>query len=780
MLDASALARVREWSLDSGRLVVDASVTLAAGDVVVGGVGPNTPTGLLRRVTSVATQGDTLVAETTQASLADVIAEGSIDLSIGLQKAGIASTTPSAPGVTPQNLGAPGGSRLRLEDNGPTLPDQLVLGLNDVVLADADGDPNTTDDQVRMSGSIGVEPTVSIVFHASLSGIQEASVALVLKGVLTYDVRGPYGDAFDKSVTLATYAFAPIVIDVGFPLVFVPTLLVNVRATGELAVALEAQGTVHVEGRAGVGYKNGSFGPIVEGSATHENTQTVVAGKAQAKLEAGPDLAVLLYGVAGPFASLHGYAKVTGDPTQDPCYTLSAGYEARAGIDLSAISVLGLSLPKFETPPAGQDFVITQGACDPTSQGLNPAGKSFAFTVTDAPPGTLAVADAAPLPDGGWIVAASGAGSTFLLRVRPDGSLQWQKGFTSTFAVAGVALAKDGRVLLGGHHVLSPWVAKVDLDGNLLWSKTYLPIVSSIHGFARTAGGLSVLVGETSAPAPKYYDDVALAVDDDGAPVWGAQYDDGTSLKEARTAPGGLVVMGDVTVSGNNAGHVMLLGEDGSVKWNRHYSGAVTYLFSIDTLPDGSFITGGLGTTVTPFVRIDGQDGHVTSSRLLYDPASEYTEHTFHKVRVAPGGNAYLAGAVGIGDDALLVSVGPDDVVRFASSYGGPKGDVFSGLVPLADGMFVLADTASFGGLTSVLALRTSATGDVNINGAVRTALTLAFDKPGAPRAGGSGKTLPTLIDAAGPVNRTNITFTVDPNGDAFAPDSEMLSYTKR
>ncbi len=801
VLDEAALATVAEWAPETGRLSLSAATPLAVGNVVVGGIGPKTPAGLLRRVTSLAVQGGVQSAETTQASLADVVESGRIDVKVGLTRDALPGVMARVPGVTPQGAGpATAGER---EGAGPataggregaglaaralgapaTAGEQFVLGLSDVVLADADDDPDTKDDQVRLTGSVSVEPTLAFVFDASLSGVNEVSASLGLRTALTYSLRGKYGAKYDEPMTIATYPFAPILVYAGpVPLVFVPTLDVVLRPSGDLQVALAAEGTAVAQGRAGVGYKNGSFGPIHEGTATLEKASTAVAGTLTAKIEAGPDFGVKLYGIAGPYASLHGYAKLVGDSAASPCYRVTVGVEARAGLDLDAISILGLGLSDYETPPYGPEFPVGEGACDPTSEGLNPEGKNFAFSLDDA--NTVESRAVLPLPDGSFVVGLQGVDRVYLTRVRPDGTPAWGAALDGVFSVAGLVLAGDGRILVGGARAGAPWVAKVDLDGNLLWSNVYAPSVYNARSFARTPGGKAVLAGSTGAGAG--FEEYALAVDDEGAPLWGARYDGGDEAREVRPAEGGFV-MAAYSIQqggGGRAGHVMRLDEEGNVVWNRRLGGAVSYLESADALEGGGFVATGYGLDGLAVVRLAAA-GEVAASHVLYDRGDRYLEFAGARVRGAPGGGFFLGGRRGFGGgaDGLLASVGGDDVVRFAAGFGGPLNEEIYHLLPVPGGVFALGDTRSLGDEERVaFGLRATAAGLGEFAGLARAALTLSYDPTGTTYNEGLPNEghIDELESDAPAVTRTPIVFSVDADEFEPAQGQTIASWTKR
>jgi hypothetical protein len=225
---------------------------------------------------------------------------------------------------------------------------------------------------------------------------------------------------------------------------------------------------------------------------------------------------------------------------------------------------------------------------------------------------------------------------------------------------------------------------------------------------------------------------------------------------------------------------VLRVNEEGSVAWNRRLGGSVEFLYGLDALPDGGFVTAGLGLDGLPVVRLSA-DGAVASSHVLYDRTRRLLEFSAGGVRAVPGGGVALAGARDFGDaaDGLLAVVGGDDVVRFAAAFGGPQEDVFRLLWPLEGGVIALADSKSFGAEGGLVAgLRTTATGLGELAGFTRTALTLSFDRDGTVIA--PGDSLHALESDAPAVARTPVTFAVDPAGDAATQGTAKPVWTKR
>ncbi|MEW6432668.1 MAG: hypothetical protein AB1730_14285 [Myxococcota bacterium] len=722
VLDEVALAKVVAFDQATGALELDPSLTVAPREVLVGGLSTATPHGLLRRVKSVAGTH----VETEPASLEDVIAEGRIEVHQSVATSDSPTLTPLVEGV-----GA------LTKDVSKSLPGGIIVGLNDVVVGDADGDPKTKDDQVRLTASISMQPSVDLVVDVSLAdGFKEVSAALSVKDEVTARITGSGGVTIKSDVTVATITWPPIVLDVGIPLVLTPELALKLGADGHAGVALKTEAVASTTARAGFGYLKGQgFGPIGEATNSSSTTALSIAGDVTLKVFAGPTLNLRLYGVAGPFMTIRGYVGLQTEAAPLPAtctWRLDVGAEVLGGVDLSGISVFGYGLDSYGGQLADFSSTLLSGACDPSAAGLNPAGLALARAYEGAK--TLQALDAVPLGDGSVLTLAADPDGAWLARVRPDGSLGWQRFIPGAFTPHRAVLS-NGRILLAGNFGgVTPWLARIDLEGNLVWSHLYQPS-GAARGLVALDDGSAIVGGDYLDAADSKFRTWLMRVDAAGAVQWSAGYDNGQELKELRRLGDGVVMLSWTSTGSEAASVLTRVDGAGNVVWNRRATGAGAYLGGLDVDASGVIGAGGGTSTGATFARV-GADGALLNAVVVNDLAQPSLEHRFLQVRAAPGGFVTV-GRVGSSDsaDALALQLSDALVPVWAARFGGAREDALSAIAVNADtGLWLLGDSFSFDAdKRHLLLLRTTAAGSVTPSGAVtRHVFTGNINPPGA------------------------------------------------
>jgi hypothetical protein len=302
---------------------------LNPGDIMVGEVAENAPYGFLRKVTSTSSSAGQVIVNTTGATLEEAIESGSLQVSHLLTPGDVRSGT-LARGVT---LAEP-----RQVQGGL----YFLYTLDDVVLYDDDGDPDTTNDQITASGSIRLEPRFDFGlavdgFHLEeLSFTSGADETAELKIVAEVDYP-----IIKTEKEIAEHHFNPITVAIGpFPVVIVPVLTVNVGVDGSVHIGVTTGVTQEAALRAGLRYASGTWSPVREFSNEfHFNPPQLSAG-VDLKGYAGAQLSLLLYGVTGPYAKVNAYLKLEADPFAVPWWQLYGGLEVPVGVEIEIFSHL--------------------------------------------------------------------------------------------------------------------------------------------------------------------------------------------------------------------------------------------------------------------------------------------------------------------------------------------------------------------------------------------------------------------------------------------------------
>ena len=202
--------------------------------------------------------------------------------------------------------------------------------------------------------------------------------------------------------------------------------------------------------------------------------------------------------------------------------------------------------------------------------------------------------------------------------------------------------------------------AGVTPNGKILWM-WHLPLgeVSSVD--AVPEGGVII--------AANYLHPILYRLDADGTPIWNKTYADSSGtgigrIQSVKAVGDGYIVAGYATpviASGDAAGLVMYLDEDGGVVWEERYGEeGIGYVLHINPLPGGGYIAPALTIKDEAAVLILNETGAVNQV-FVYPKRMELIYHA----GATPGGGYYL-----LGYDANLVNGNPQYLVMGVSQEG--------------------------------------------------------------------------------------------------------------
>lgn len=315
---------------------------IQAGDILVGDstlrVGTEAaPYGFLLRVSNRFADGARIVIQTVPAMLDEAVVQGSLanDLVVDLNNIyaiPIAYHAPQKNGNVQVAYSPPyEGLELKIDD----------------VLYDADNDLNTQNDQVRALGKVNISPGAGL--HLSLdivnNRLQRLRFTNGLKQTAELKVYSNLNLAsLDESKVVKRYIFAPQTIFIGWvPVVITPELSVVVGVNGAVSVKISTGFQQSSEITAGAGYEGGTWTPILEiTNVDVKRVETVLEQGASARAFAGPELAVTIYGVAGPYGRIQGYLALSADPATTPWWVLKGGVDGEVGVKAKIFSVVDL------------------------------------------------------------------------------------------------------------------------------------------------------------------------------------------------------------------------------------------------------------------------------------------------------------------------------------------------------------------------------------------------------------------------------------------------------
>jgi hypothetical protein len=281
------------------------------------------------------------VVHTTQASVEEAVREASLTVSAVLKPSDMAAGSARS-GVSL--------TRAREVDEPLSAPpDGFFLELNDVVLYDRDNNPGTTGDQVRVDGSLALQPSFDLSLSVEqyrltrLTFVARASETTTLTLHSDIDLLN-----LQRTIEVARYPLNPLTVWVAWvPVVITPVLTVNIGLDGKVSIGLEAGATQTATLLAGLDYENGAWSPLSDLSHDFTFDPPHITSGLNVKPFGEVQLSLLVYGVVGPYETKRGFLEVDADAFRCPWWSLYGGIEATVGVKLAA---LGVSVADFEAP----------------------------------------------------------------------------------------------------------------------------------------------------------------------------------------------------------------------------------------------------------------------------------------------------------------------------------------------------------------------------------------------------------------------------------------------
>lgn len=336
IVDSTELLTITSFN-DQGQITLPSGTSLAGklhtGMIIAGGISNITPYGFLKKVTGVNINGSNAIFTTENATFEDAFVNASVNFSKQLSVNDISESNNYLNGISVKSSNGEG----------------FFIKADDVVLWDGDGNPSTTGDQIKADGSIFIDPTMNFSFdiHNGKLGKFYFSVKNVQSSKLTIFVGS---EVFSRECdySLVRITMNPIYIQAGLvPIVAVPVLEINLGAKVEVNLRVEAEVTQSAELEYGVQYVNGLWEPIShsELSLTYEPPQ--LSASVEVKGYFGPQLNLLLYGIAGPYTNANIFLKLDADILDTPWWTLYGGGEIGVGVQ---VDFLGNTLADIYLP----------------------------------------------------------------------------------------------------------------------------------------------------------------------------------------------------------------------------------------------------------------------------------------------------------------------------------------------------------------------------------------------------------------------------------------------
>lgn len=303
------------WTFKKGDETIDG---LKQGDFLISNEGK----GILRKINSIQSLNDKVVLSTTKAALTDVIQQCSVEFSAPIKSSNVFKEKFLLEGVRLQ------------KNNGPY---EFFYEFNDVVIYDDDNNPSTTTDQILLNGQVGISPfyNLSLAIHNWQLTEMDISYNFQENVEISCEVKLPFWDT-DKVKTLASYELTPITFFIGvIPVVVTPELDFDIGINGEIYASLNiAKVTQNAEFSVGIAFANGNWTPYANESHNFSAEPVSFSANADLKAYVGPQLNMLIYGLAGPYTRIGLFGKLEIEAFPNPKAELYAGIEAAAGVKL--------------------------------------------------------------------------------------------------------------------------------------------------------------------------------------------------------------------------------------------------------------------------------------------------------------------------------------------------------------------------------------------------------------------------------------------------------------
>jgi hypothetical protein len=312
------------------------------GDVLVSKPTPLAPNGFLRKISSVRTEGNEVVVETTEATLTEAISSGEAQSTTLLNTANLRAAKALRNGVSVQSRAV-------------ARPQAQVLNLEfNKVLFDFDEKPDTTNDQIEVSGSLVMDAEMDTALK--IKGCLDVPpvcvnlfrAAVKVKETATLKLRGDFEREESKEYPIAEYEFDPIVLQIGpVPVVLNPKLVAIIKLEGKATAKLRWQIVQTIDTRLGVEYSNEKWVGIHEFKNEFQTAPPEISASLKVRADAKANFEVKLYGSDSnkiwTRANLYGDLDVLS--TRSPTYILKGGASAFVG---AQAKVLGIKIGKFE------------------------------------------------------------------------------------------------------------------------------------------------------------------------------------------------------------------------------------------------------------------------------------------------------------------------------------------------------------------------------------------------------------------------------------------------
>lgn len=334
---------VEGFNSTTGTMVVDGATSLRPGDDVAVGIGPNTPYGALRKVTSSAMAGGDTVLQTTETTLQDATPGGTIDQHI------------TAAEMVPPHLTSSRSLRsdgISFSRRGKRIHAKFAVKgsrLRDLECS--------TSGRIGIYGDLSFTPGIDVDASWSLFGGFSAHFIAFADAHAEVGLTAEAGAECTFEQTLWEHHLTPIEFFIGpIPIVILPELELSVGAEGSVTGSLTTGIHADAHAQAGIEYSHGGFHNVSSFTKSYGFDPPSLELEADVGGEVAVALRGLLYGIGGPEVALHAGVNAHITPLHTPFYKITMPISLTAGL---TIPVLDIATPEWEV--WGHSFLLARG-----------------------------------------------------------------------------------------------------------------------------------------------------------------------------------------------------------------------------------------------------------------------------------------------------------------------------------------------------------------------------------------------------------------------------------
>ncbi|MBI3195418.1 MAG: SUMF1/EgtB/PvdO family nonheme iron enzyme [Ignavibacteriae bacterium] len=301
----------------------DSLYPLQIGDVMVNTNGE----GMLRKVTNIQRNEDSIIVTTTSATLTDAIARGEGSFLDSLTVDNIDTINYFVQGL---KLKVKPGNNIKGID-------AINFDFDTVVFYDDDGDLDTKFDQIRTTGNFEIGPIVRGTVKLDWFTLEKLELEYQFVERLNQQLEiGLIDYSLEKETTIVTIEFKTFKIMVGYVPVLIKPIL-NIKVGSEINVNSSITTGVHQEYTytAGLRYEDELWTTYANKTSLFENEPPTLSGSLNAKVYIKPELEFKIYGTLSPYLYGELYAELGADVAESPWWELYAGLDLGAGVRMS-------------------------------------------------------------------------------------------------------------------------------------------------------------------------------------------------------------------------------------------------------------------------------------------------------------------------------------------------------------------------------------------------------------------------------------------------------------